>query len=656
MLIWHVDESMPDNNDRTHFLVDLEEASAAQDLELSDNNTGDDSDYFRSNTKTTFGDTTTPNSKSYSGGGLKLIVKNISVSGSSMSFYLDSTDVTPPAAVAVNDGLAADISKTGSSTQLSANWGASSDPETGIKKYWYAIGTSAGLANVVDWTANALVLSVTKSGLSLTGGSTYYFGVKAENGVGVYANPAWSNGQWVDNNLPGDVPYVYDGTGADVDYAASLDRLSANWGESAHPSGINRYEFAIGTSPGDTNTKNWTSNGVALSTTVAGLNLTDNTTYYFSVRAYSNSGFYSPVRPSDGQRTDVSGPTAKIEVSSTLPAKSGHLNLKLIIAEAGALNGPPVLTFTPSGGAPHAVSLSYLASSTWTGSAFIESFYSTGTAAFSFGAVDMVGNSGSLITAGGTFLIDMAVVAGTSSTVVNSDSSTVIVPAGAWAQDLFIRISTIPSTRTSLADSSTFDSHPLQGVDLNREFTAKTSAGWPVTSFNTPLTIRLCYQDADNDGRIDIDNVSESLAGLYLLDESSSKWTPAAGVLRDAAANCVSAQTSHFSVYAVRTAEASQPGMGSLAAFPNPCYFDRAPFALTIRGIPADVEDPKIYIYNTAGELVRVLEKGAGIDSSNNGVWDGRNKGGAKAASGFYMYLLKTGNYGKATGKFYVFW
>ena len=150
ILIWHVDETLPDygaNYDQTHYKVDLEEASGTQHLaaNLSD---GDDSDYFRAGTLTEFGDNTTPNSRSYSAAHLVLGIQNISASGNPMTFYFGSTDATPPSAIAiVYDGLGADIIYTPSAYQLSANWSASADPQSGVAKYWYAIGTSPGALN-----------------------------------------------------------------------------------------------------------------------------------------------------------------------------------------------------------------------------------------------------------------------------------------------------------------------------------------------------------------------------------------------------------------------------------------------------------------------------------------------------------------------------
>ena len=94
-------------------------------------------------------------------------------------------DWTNPLCNIVNDGTGADIDTTSSLTTLSANWTVSSDTNSGIAKYQYAIGTVAGEADVVSWTDNALDTSVTKSGLSLTSGHTYYFSVKSINGAGL---------------------------------------------------------------------------------------------------------------------------------------------------------------------------------------------------------------------------------------------------------------------------------------------------------------------------------------------------------------------------------------------------------------------------------------------------------------------------------------
>lgn len=102
----------------------------------------------------------------------------------------EPSDATPPSTPAVTD----DGRYTANNTQLHAVWTASSDPETGVAKYEYSIGTSPGAVNVVGWTDNGLATSVTRTGLSLTNGQAYYINVRAKNGAGAYSGVASSDG------------------------------------------------------------------------------------------------------------------------------------------------------------------------------------------------------------------------------------------------------------------------------------------------------------------------------------------------------------------------------------------------------------------------------------------------------------------------------
>lgn len=105
----------------------------------------------------------------------------------------------------------------------------------------------------------------------------------------------------------------------------------------------------------------------------------------------------------------------------------------------------------------------------------------------------------------------------------------------------------------------------------------------------------------------------------------------------------------------VTTTPTSKLTMGKLKAYPNPCYFDKNQ-EITIKGLPPDATDAKVFIYNAAGKLVRTLTIGSGIDEDSVATWDGKDETGAKSASGFYIYLAKSGNYDPASGKFYIFW
>ena len=110
-------------------------------------------------------------------------------------------DWTAPAIVSTNDGSGVDIDATASNTFLSANWTAASDAHSGIIAYSYAIGTTPGGNDVVDWTDNGNETAVMHTGLSLTSGQTYYVSVKAENGAALQSLAGASDGITIENGV-----------------------------------------------------------------------------------------------------------------------------------------------------------------------------------------------------------------------------------------------------------------------------------------------------------------------------------------------------------------------------------------------------------------------------------------------------------------------
>jgi hypothetical protein len=130
---------------------------------------------------------------------VKSITKDAAGNLSAVSAQDIDVDWTAPDTVLVNDGLSTDIDTSNSLTQLTANWTASADTHSGITKYWYAIGTTAGGTDIVNWTDNGLVTSVTSTGLSLIANQLYYVSVKVENTAGLVSNEISSDGQLVNN-------------------------------------------------------------------------------------------------------------------------------------------------------------------------------------------------------------------------------------------------------------------------------------------------------------------------------------------------------------------------------------------------------------------------------------------------------------------------
>src|SRR3989338_6446010 len=85
--------------------------------------------------------------------------------------------------------------------QLYAGW-SSSDSESAISEYQYAIGTSSGATDMTGWISAGTDISVTKSGLSLSEGAVYYFSVKAKNEAELWSDAGYSDGITVDNTAP----------------------------------------------------------------------------------------------------------------------------------------------------------------------------------------------------------------------------------------------------------------------------------------------------------------------------------------------------------------------------------------------------------------------------------------------------------------------
>lgn len=109
-------------------------------------------------------------------------------------------DTTAPSTATVYDGTSAGVDSTyntGALSSLSANWGTFTANVSGLDKYQYSIGTTAGGTTVRTWTDNSTTASVTATGLTLRTGQMYYFNVRAVDNAGNTSSVVSSNGQFV---------------------------------------------------------------------------------------------------------------------------------------------------------------------------------------------------------------------------------------------------------------------------------------------------------------------------------------------------------------------------------------------------------------------------------------------------------------------------
>lgn len=170
----------------------------------------------------------------------------------------------------------------------------------------------------------------------------------------------------VDWTNPLAVSLLNDGTGVDISNTTSNTQLSANWTATTDQhSGISNYWYAIGTSPGATDVRNWTDNWFNTIVTATGLSLTSGTTYYFSVKSENGAGLFSNVTSSNGQTVGNNNgpPVADFTVPNSYVCSADSIALvnnsenattyQWSVAAGGVISSPNApntyVTFTSSG-------------------------------------------------------------------------------------------------------------------------------------------------------------------------------------------------------------------------------------------------------------------------------------------------------------------
>lgn len=211
---------------------------------------------------------------------------NESLIGSSDGIMVDTT---PPALVSLADEGEYTTNKTKLSFDLLFE-----DRESGIEEIQYAIGTSPGETDVVNWKPTTK-MEITESDLDLVDGKTYYLTVKAKNRAGLWSESKSSDGIIVDTTPP-TAPVVVD----DGETTTDTTSLHATWSSEDPESGIIEYQYALGTIPGGTDVLDWISALEKTEVEITGLSLLADKTYYLSVKARNRAGLWSEIGISDG--------------------------------------------------------------------------------------------------------------------------------------------------------------------------------------------------------------------------------------------------------------------------------------------------------------------------------------------------------------------
>ncbi|MDI6756810.1 MAG: Ig-like domain-containing protein [Endomicrobiia bacterium] len=185
-----------------------------------------------------------------------------------------------------------------------------------------------------------------------------------------------------------------------------------------------------------------------------------------------------------------------------------------------------------------------------------------------------------------------------------------------------------------------------------REFVAYTAAGGQVTTFDAPVVITMPYEDSDRNGVVDgtSPGILAKMLKIVYLNENTREWEALESVV-DTNKRVVTAQTKHFSVYALK----GSPSKDVAGVYAYPIPFDTAEGHTKINfGKVPSAPIPssgKIRIYTLTGSLVKEQEinDGAGIWS-----WDVKTESNQPVASGVYIYVIENSDGVKKIGKLMV--
>ncbi len=220
-----------------------------------------------------------------------------------------TTDTTAPVMGSVFDGTQdSEIDWTNSLESLQYTWDGFNDAVSGIAHYQLSMGTTTGGTNIIPWTMNDDSTNVQLYNLELDNGTEYFLNVRAVDLVSNISQVSSTDGITTDTIPPG-VQSIFEGeSNTDWDYQNNDTSLVLGWDGSDDASGIDHYEIAYGSAPGETDIVDWLFAGMEIDTNIIGLVLTEGFAYYGLVRAYDVAGNLSAVTAGDGIVVDLTPP------------------------------------------------------------------------------------------------------------------------------------------------------------------------------------------------------------------------------------------------------------------------------------------------------------------------------------------------------------
>ncbi|XP_067663255.1 uncharacterized protein [Haliotis asinina] len=227
-------------------------------------------------------------------------------------------DTTPPSSGHVYDGVQSDVTHDDkdkdyitSVSEMAAYWEGFGDPHSSVAMYKVKVGTCKGCDDKMNEAKTGLHQYISLQHILLSPGVKYFTTVTACNTAGLCSSSSTSDGVILDSSPP--VPgTVQDGTGdVDIQFQATRTFIGCKWrGFSDPESGLDHYEWRIGTNPGaDDILKARTAavGEVIFHTLKRDQQLPVGRTLYSTIRAFNKAGQYSEAT-SNGLLVDDSVP------------------------------------------------------------------------------------------------------------------------------------------------------------------------------------------------------------------------------------------------------------------------------------------------------------------------------------------------------------
>ena len=175
--------------------------------------------------------------------------------------YILNPDITPPAPAGkvINGLTAVDRTATNYNTQLSFNWPAFTEPESGIAYYEYAISTQTNGTEFKNWTRlSSDTTYYTLTNVELEYNKRYYVRVRATNGEGIVSVATGTASGILVSEAPAQ-PTGLSGT------SPSNSSVQWTWSRAARNNGYKVYSSSSNTVLASTalNTETWTHTGIS---------------------------------------------------------------------------------------------------------------------------------------------------------------------------------------------------------------------------------------------------------------------------------------------------------------------------------------------------------------------------------------------------------